>query len=71
LFEVLTLLQTGKVARIPVVLVGREFWARAVNFEFLVDQGMILADDLKLLTVVETADEALAVLVDFYREQSP
>ncbi|MEZ5739729.1 MAG: hypothetical protein R3E68_09935 [Burkholderiaceae bacterium] len=42
-----------------------------MNFDFLVDQGMIVADDLKLLTIVETADEAVAVLVDHYREQTP
>ena len=62
MFEVLTLTQTGKVRKRPIVLVGREFWSKLVNFEWLVETGMIAADDLKLFHLVETADEAWAVL---------
>jgi hypothetical protein len=62
MFEVLTLTQTGKVRRRPIVLVGREFWTKLINFEWLVDTGMISAVDLELFHVVETADEAWAVL---------
>ena len=43
LFEVLTLVQTGKMARIPIVLFGGEFWRHAVNFNFLIEEGMILS----------------------------
>ena len=62
MFEVLTLTQTGKVRKRPIVLVGREFWSKLVNFDWLVDTGMIAADDLKLFHLVETAEEAWAVL---------
>lgn len=71
LFEVLTLVQTGKMPRIPVVLFGGEFWRRVVDFDFLVAEGMIGAADAGLFTVAETAEEIIAVLEDFYREQPP
>jgi uncharacterized protein (TIGR00730 family) len=57
LFETLTLIQTEKIAPLPVVLVGREFWARAVDFGFLVDEGVISPRDVELFEVVETAEE--------------
>jgi uncharacterized protein (TIGR00730 family) len=62
MFEVLTLTQTGKVRRRPIVLVGREFWSKLVNWDWLVETGMIAAADLKLFHLVETAEEAWAVL---------
>ena len=62
LFEVMTLTQTGKVRKRPIVLVGREFWTKLINFDWLVETGMIAADDLKLFHLVETAEEAWAVL---------
>ncbi len=62
LFEVLTLVQTGKSRRRPILLFGREFWTRLVNFEFLVETGMISAHDLELFRFVETAEEAWALL---------
>lgn len=71
LFEVLTLVQTRKVPRIPIVLFGGEFWRRAVNFDFLIEEGMIGAADAALFTVVEKAEEAVAVLHDFYQGTPP
>ena len=62
MFEVLTLTQTGKVRKRPIVLVGREFWNKLIDWEWLVETGMIAADDLKLFHLVETAEEAWAVL---------
>ncbi|MBC8055647.1 MAG: LOG family protein [Rhizobiales bacterium] len=62
LFETLTLIQTGKSRRRPVLLFGREFWTRLLNFELLVETGMISALDLQLFRFVETAEEAWAVL---------
>jgi uncharacterized protein (TIGR00730 family) len=58
LFETLTLIQTGKVRRIPVLLFGKTFWERAIGFEALVEEGTISAQDLNLLTYVDTAEEA-------------
>ncbi len=62
MFEALTLIQTGKSRRRPVLLFGREFWTRLINFDLLVDTGMISALDLKLFRFVETAEEAWSVL---------
>jgi uncharacterized protein (TIGR00730 family) len=62
MFEALTLIQTGKSRRRPVLLFGREFWTKLINFELLVETGMISALDLKLFRFVETAEEAWAAL---------
>jgi uncharacterized protein (TIGR00730 family) len=62
LFETLTLIQTGKVQPIPVLLFGRAFWERIVNFEALVEEGTISANDLDLFVYVETAEEAWEVI---------
>ena len=58
LFELLTLVQTGKMAPIPILLFGREFWERVVNFEALAEEGVISPRDLELFRFVETAEEA-------------
>ena len=58
LFETLTLIQTGKVTGVSVVLVGRAFWERLINWDFLVEQGLIGRDDLGLFHYAETAQEA-------------
>lgn len=71
LFEVLTLVQTGKMARIPIVLVGREFWRRAVDFDYLVEEGFISAQDVRLFTCVDAAEEIVAVLEAFYGGKPP
>ena len=70
-FEVLTLVQTEKVARIPVVLVGREFWNRAVDFAFLVEEGFIDAEDARLFFMVDNAQDAVQVIHDFYGGKPP
>ena len=62
LFEALTLIQTGKSRRRPVLLFGRDFWTRLLNFDLLVETGMISALDLQLFRFVETAEEAWSVL---------
>ncbi|NDY43071.1 TIGR00730 family Rossman fold protein [Dissulfurirhabdus thermomarina] len=68
LFETLTLVQTGKVRQVPILLFGREFWERVVDFEGLCDEGTISPGDLDLFEYVETAEEAWARIQDFYRE---
>ncbi len=57
LFEVLTLIQTQKIRPIPVVLVGEAYWRRAVDMDFLVDEGVIDVEDRDLFCFAETADE--------------
>ena len=71
LFEVLTLVQTGEVGRLPIVLVGTAFWRRAVDFEFLASEGVINADDLELFSVVDTAGEIVERLHAFYGGKPP
>ncbi len=66
LFEALTLVQTGKVQHLPVVLVGRAFWERAINIPHLVDEGLISPEDIKLFRFAETADEAWRHIVEYY-----
>ena len=58
MFELLTLIQTGKVRPLPILLFGREFWERVVDFQGLAEEGVISPHDLDLFTWVETAEEA-------------
>src|SRR6266481_618896 len=63
LFELLTLAQTQKLAKkILVVIYGREYWNRVLNFEALVDSGAISPDDLNAFTMVDSPEEAFGVL---------
>lgn len=71
LFEVLTLIQTRKMEPIPVVLVGREFWNRTIDFSYLVDEGYIALADLDLFTCVDEAEEIMAALERFYAKPGP
>ncbi len=66
MFELLTLVQTGKIKAMPIILFGRAFWERVVNFEALADEGMISRADLDLFSFVETAEEAWAIVQDWY-----
>jgi len=71
LFEVLTLAQTRKIRRRPIVLFGRKFWNRVINFEALADEGVISPADLSLFHYVETAEEAWEIIKRTYREDDP
>jgi uncharacterized protein (TIGR00730 family) len=66
LFETLTLIQTGKCRKRPILLFGRDFWTKLINFDHLVETGMISPEDVNLFRYVETADEAWAVLQKEY-----
>ena len=66
LFETMTLVQTGKSRRRPILLFGRAFWEKLVDFQHLVDSGMIGADDLGLFHYVETAEQAWECLAAHY-----
>jgi len=66
-FELLTLIQTGKIDPIPVLFYGREFWNRVVDFEALCDEGVISPRDLNLFRFVETAEEGWEIVQDFWR----
>lgn len=74
MFEAMTLIQTGRMRRIPFVLFGREWWQRLVNWQQLVDSGVIAAEDLDLFRMVDTAEEALEIIDDWppiFRHPSP
>ncbi|MEQ9261418.1 MAG: LOG family protein [Roseovarius sp.] len=67
LFEALTLIQTDRMKRVPFLLFGEEFWRRIINWEALADAGTIGAADLELFRFVETAQEAMEIIDDWYR----
>jgi len=81
LFETLTLIQTRKIEPIPVVLVGREYWRRAFDIDFLRDEGVIDPEDTELFWFAEEASEIWEGIVAWYasngrpllgcREQAP
>ncbi|WP_341712082.1 LOG family protein [Erythrobacter sp.] len=65
-FELLTLIQTGKMKPIPILLFGKEFWTRVIDFDALAEEGTISRKDLDLFRWCETADEAWAHISAFY-----
>lgn len=71
LFELLTLVQTGKLTRRPIVLVGREFWGGLHQWliERVQTQAFISDDDLDILQIVDTADEAADILLAYYQTE--
>ena len=62
----MTLIQTGKCRKRPILLFGRDFWTRLINFDVLIETGMISANDVHLFCFVETAEEAWDVLAVEY-----
>lgn len=66
LMELLTLVQTGKMKPIPILLFGRDYWDRVINFQAMAEEGVINPNDTELFHWVETADEAWAHIVEFY-----
>jgi uncharacterized protein (TIGR00730 family) len=65
LFETLTLIQTGKIKPVPVLLFGRAYWENIINFEALAEEGTIDPEDLSLFQYVETAREAWDLIQTF------
>jgi uncharacterized protein (TIGR00730 family) len=65
-FETLTLIQTGRMERVPVILFGKEFWSRAVDLDYLAEQGTISPGDQHLIDAVDTAEEAWDIVKEFY-----
>jgi hypothetical protein len=66
LFETLTLIQTRTIRPVPVILIGRHYWEHAINFEFLLDEGVIDIEDRETFWFAETAQEAWQGIVDWY-----
>ena len=70
LFEAITLIQTKKIGKFPIVLVGKEFWGGLVDWvkNSLLQNGMIAEKDLDLFHVVDTSDEAVKIINEFYTQ---
>ena len=66
LFETLTLIQTRKAKRVPVILYDKAFWQRLINFDMLAEEGLISPEDLELIQFVDTAEQAWKIIYDFY-----
>lgn len=68
LFEALTLVQTNKIAHFPIVLAGKEYWTGLLDWikSTMLKEKNISPEDLNLFHVVDTADEAVRIIVDFY-----
>lgn len=62
MFEALTLIQTRRMNRIPLILFGVDFWKKVINWEMLAEAGTIAAQDLELMSFVETAEEAVEII---------
>jgi len=65
-FELLTLIQTGKMKPLPILLFGKDFWTRVIDFEAIAEEGTIAKKDLELFKWCETADEAWDHIAEFY-----
>ena len=66
IFETLTLVQTRKIEPLPIILVGRSFWSRAVDFDFLVEEGVIDPEDRDLFCFAETSGEIVRIIANWY-----
>ncbi len=66
MFEALTLIQTKRMERIPLILFSEKFWRGIINFEALAEFGTIAPDDVNLISFVETAEQAWKIIADFY-----
>jgi uncharacterized protein (TIGR00730 family) len=66
LFELLTLIQTGKVRPLPILLFGRDYWNTVINFQALADEGVISPHDLELIHWTDDAQEGWAFVNRFY-----
>ena len=66
MFEALTLIQTRKISKMPCVLVGKEYWEKLIDFDFLVAEGMVAAEDLKLFRYAETAEEIWKTIQGYF-----
>lgn len=68
MFEALTLIQTGRMSRVPFLLFGRDFWEKIINWDALADAGTISAEDLDLFRFVETAQDAMHLIENWQAE---
>lgn len=65
-FEALTLMQTRKIERMPIIFFCKKFWENVINFPYMVSEGVIDAEDMELFQYAETSEEAWQIIKDFY-----
>jgi len=65
-FEILTLVQTRKMAPLPIIFVGKAYWKKVIDFDLLVEEGVIDPEDLELFRFVETAEEAWENIITWH-----
>ncbi|MFW6414411.1 MAG: LOG family protein [Verrucomicrobiota bacterium] len=68
LFETITLIQTGKITPIPVVLFGEEFWREMINWEKFSERGLVAPEDLEIIRFCRTAAEGWEYIKDFWNQ---
>jgi len=68
LMEALTLIQTRKIAPMPVILVGEDFWKKAINFDYLLDEGVIDAEDMELFWYAQTAEDIWESIIHWHTQ---
>ena len=66
LFTTLTLMQTGKISILPIILYHREFWDKLIHWDFFLDEGLISAKDLQLIHYAESPEDVITLIKDFY-----
>jgi len=66
LFETLTLVQTRKINALPIVLLGSKYWQKIINFDLMIEEGVIMQEDLELFEIVDTAEEAWQIINNYY-----
>ena len=71
MFETLTLRQTHRMQPVPIILYGREYWAKIINFQQLADDGVIADEHLDLFTWAETPHDAWRQIVEFHERHPP
>jgi len=69
LFGLLTLVQTHKVEPVPIVLVGKSHWTKLINFELLINEGLVEAKDVALFTLLDSAEEAWNFILEWYESR--
>jgi uncharacterized protein (TIGR00730 family) len=67
LFETLTLVQTKKAQPLPIILFGSDYWRRIINFELLIEEGVVAEEDVRSLHFVDEPQEAWDIIARFYR----
>lgn len=67
MFEVMTLVQTGKKSRLPIILVGEDYWTDVMNFKNMAKWGYISTEDLKLFSFAETGQQIVDQIAEFYK----